>query len=162
MLEFFQAQRRTTMKSSGLSPRRALLFIVLLAANLSAAVTLVHGDEPGLEDASSLQLTIADREDAVAVSWMMHSVLSDRPSVRPTYQLEGSADLTTWTALGEPKSALQGAIQTLRQTATTSGQGQMFFRVAVRFVEILPTAKHSLLGEGGAEVFGYTDQFERT
>jgi hypothetical protein len=161
VLEFSQTQRRTTMKSSGLFPRKGPLSFLLLAISLSAAAARMHGAVPEFEDASRLQLTIADREDAVAVSWMMHPLRSDLPSLRPIYQLEGSADLTTWTALADPESAVQGAIRTLRQIATTSGQGQMFFRVTVRFVETLPTAEPALLGDGGDEVFGYADQFER-
>src|SRR6185436_5060866 len=37
----------------------------------------------------------------------------------------------------------------------------MFFRVAVRLIEIPPVAKESVLGDGGAEVFGYSELFER-
>ncbi len=90
------------------------------------------------------------------LTWKGSSPQADGSLIRPYFEVQTSADLRAWTPLGERlRARSSGPGETLSLTPSITGS-QGFFRL----LQVEPS-RGSSLGQGGAEVYGFNDAFNK-
>lgn len=101
--------------------------------------------------ANNLKLTLQYDGSRWGARWPAQLLRADGTAAFPSFELQHSADLKTWSALGAPVrgSSVGGEFLTAQLPASNP---QGFYRLLARFSSVPRVAK---LANGGAEVFGY-------
>jgi hypothetical protein len=127
---------------------KAVLPAWLLAGALVVQVEVGRCSTP-------LTLSINGSAPKVNLSWPSTMDVPSQGTVFPEYTIEHSTDLTHWEPIGGKVRGLTGISDPILNLSLDALAGPNFYRVAANRES--QTAQET--GSGGAEVFGYNDQF---
>jgi hypothetical protein len=127
---------------------KAVLPAWLLASALVLQVEVGHCSTP-------LTLGIKGSGQKVNLSWPSTMDVLPQGTIFPEYTVESSADLTHWEPIGGRVRGQAGLSGSLLNLSLDALPGPNFYRVAANPAS--QTAQET--GSGGAEVFGYDEQF---
>ncbi|MHB8522790.1 MAG: DUF3160 domain-containing protein [Limisphaerales bacterium] len=126
---------------------------LMAVACFSAIVLNLAAQNAG--PANNLKLTLQYDGSRWGARWPAQLLRADGTAAFPSFELQQSADLKTWSALGAPVqgSSVAGEFLTAHLPASNP---QGFYRLLARFSSVPRVAK---LASGGAEVLGYAGSF---
>src|SRR6476469_7548654 len=120
---------------------------------ISSFLGLILAASPVMGAEAQLQLSFSKLGDRVELSWPASRKAADGTEVRPFFEVQGSSNLTRWVPVGERMRAqTEGSLK----TALPLTGPNAFYRLQME----LPRSGLKL-AEGGAEAFGYAEDFAR-